>query len=138
MTRHLRPVLAFGVCAGLLAGCGNRDPYKRDDVWYPTGANAANLAAQVAHPADLVRGQNDPRQAAGGPARSVSRVWSDTPKSLTPGASGGGGGSGSGGGGSSSGFTGASSGSSGGDAPTNSALPSFPSLPALPGLLGGG
>ena len=118
MTRHLRSALAFAACLGILAACGNRDPYKRDDVWYPTGANAANLAAQVVNPDDLIRGRSDPKQLAAGPAKSVSRVLTDTPKSLTPGSSSGsGGGSGAGGGG--------GGGTPGGDTPTIPAIPSF-------------
>ncbi len=119
MTEYVRLTVAFAACLGILVGCGSRDPYQRDDVWYPTGANAANLAAQVANPNDLVRGQSDPKQQAGGPARSVNRVWTDSAKSLTPSASGGSSGGGSGGGS-------AGGGSAGGD------------TPSIPGLTGGG
>ncbi len=37
-----------------LAGCNQIDPYTREGVWRPNGANAANLRAMVAVPADLV------------------------------------------------------------------------------------
>jgi type IV pilus biogenesis protein CpaD/CtpE len=122
-----RLTLAGAVCLGFLAGCGNRDPYQRDDVWYPSGANAANLAAQVADPRDLVRGRNDLKQLADTSSRAIARVRSDSPKPLTPGtssgSSGGGGGSGSGGG------DGGGAGAGG--------TPTIPSVPSLPGLGGG-
>ena len=85
MTGYTRPGLAIVGCLVVLAGCSSRDPYKRDDVWYPTGANAANLAAQVADPADLAGGRSDPRQSALAPVKSVNRIWEDNPKELTDG-----------------------------------------------------
>lgn len=39
-----------------LAGCDATDPYLREGVWRPNGANEANLRAMVASPSDLVRG----------------------------------------------------------------------------------
>jgi len=36
-----------------LAGCDKTDPYLREGVWRPNGANDANLRAMVAVPADL-------------------------------------------------------------------------------------
>jgi len=39
-----------------LAGCSVFDPYLREGTWRPTGAPAANIAAQIARPSDLVRG----------------------------------------------------------------------------------
>jgi type IV pilus biogenesis protein CpaD/CtpE len=94
----------------VLAGCEERDPLRRTDVWYPTGSNAANIAAMVANPNDLIRGHGanggDGREA----ALAVERLWTDKTKPLpqvndSTGAisggtgAGGGGGSGSGGGG---------------------------------------
>jgi hypothetical protein len=37
-----------------LAGCNQIDPYQREGVWRPNGANDANLRAMVAVPSDLV------------------------------------------------------------------------------------
>jgi type IV pilus biogenesis protein CpaD/CtpE len=37
----------------VFAGCDRLDPYKREGVWRPNGANEANLRAMVAVPADL-------------------------------------------------------------------------------------
>jgi len=66
----------------LVAGCASFDPYRRTDVWYPTGANAGNIAAMVAEPRDLILGHGgdraDARQAAG----AVDRVWQDRKKPL--------------------------------------------------------
>ena len=86
----------------MLTGCEERDPLRRTDVWYPTGANAANIAAMVANPNDLIRG----RGAHGGDgteaATAVDRLWTDKTKPLphindSSGAASGGGGGGSGG-----------------------------------------
>ena len=59
----------------LLTGCADRDPYRRTDVWRPTGANAANLAAMVANPHDLAGGQGSSRQLAKAPERAVEHIW---------------------------------------------------------------
>ena len=94
MTRLLSGALGLMGCLTLLAGCGSRDPYRRDDVWYPTGANAANLAAMVAKPNDLAAGHGDQRQPASTHVMAAERIQLDQPKKLL--SSGGGGGSGSG------------------------------------------
>ncbi len=39
-----------------LAGCAELDPYTREGVWRPAGANAANLRAMVAVPSELQQG----------------------------------------------------------------------------------
>jgi type IV pilus biogenesis protein CpaD/CtpE len=94
MTRYTRLGLAIVGCLVGLAGCSSRDPYKRDDVWYPTGANAANLAAQVADPADLAGGRGDPKQRSAAQIKAVTRILTDAPKALSGGsttAAGGGG-----------------------------------------------
>lgn len=81
----------------LLAGCTSRDPYYRTDVWRPTGANAANIAAMAADPHDLIRGRGDDRQFSKPAARAVDKVWSG--QSSSGGSSGGASGGSSGGGG---------------------------------------
>jgi hypothetical protein len=90
----------------LLGGCSTIDPYAREGVWRPLGANEANLRVHVADPAMLDRGVDD-RNADGRvmaqavdryrhdrvrplPASSVSRVQ-PTGQGPTPTASGGGG-----------------------------------------------
>ena len=49
------PCLLF-IAAGLSA-CAETDPYTRNYSWQPTGANANNIAAQVANKKDLIRGR---------------------------------------------------------------------------------
>lgn len=39
-----------------LAGCEATEPYLREGTWRPTGSNDQNIAAQIIHPSDLVRG----------------------------------------------------------------------------------
>jgi type IV pilus biogenesis protein CpaD/CtpE len=67
----------------LVTGCADTDPYRRSDVWYPSGANAGNIAAMAARPSDLVLGRSgntgDARQDAG----SIDRIWQDRPKPLS-------------------------------------------------------
>ena len=82
MTGYARIGLAAIGCLLALAGCSSRDPYARDDVWYPTGANAVNLAAQVADPADLAGGRGDPTQHSAAQVKAVTRISTDTPKPL--------------------------------------------------------
>lgn len=85
-----------------IGGCMDRDPYRRTDVWRPTGANAANIAAMVADPNDLIRGRGTTRTDTKAPMMAIDRVVTDRPKPLVPigdqtGSGGGsGGGSGSG------------------------------------------
>ena len=90
MPGYARLVLAVVACLTMLAACDNRDPYKRDDVWYPSGSNAANLAAQVANPADLAGGRGDPRAYAPAQLKAVNRILTDAPRALIGGGTGGG------------------------------------------------
>ncbi len=83
MNGNIQLGVLAAILLGMLAGCSSRDPYARDDVWYPTGAPAANLAAQLANPADLAGGRDDPRQASAASVRAVNRIWADTPKALS-------------------------------------------------------
>ena len=96
----------------MLASCEERDPLRRTDVWYPSGANAANIAAMVANPNDLIRGHGARGGDGADAALAVDRVWQDKakplPQSSDSSAIGGGGGSGGGGGGSGSGSGGGS------------------------------
>lgn len=52
----MKSMLCTAAVALTLAGCDATDPYLRDGVWRPNGANEANLRAMVASPSDLVRG----------------------------------------------------------------------------------
>ena len=56
MTRG-RNFAAVVCLLALLSGCNALEPYNRPHSWHPTGANAANLAAMVANPADIAHGR---------------------------------------------------------------------------------
>lgn len=114
MMRNLLPWLTLLACLVSFSGCDSRDPYLRTDVWQPTGANAANLAAMVANPQDLIRGRGVTATDSKAPELAVENIWNDKPKQLPDmtGTSSGSSGSGSGSGGSGSGGSG--SGGSGG------------------------
>jgi hypothetical protein len=98
------------LCAtAALAGCMDRDPYRRTDVWRPTGSNAANIAAMVADPKDMISGRGAGGQSSKPSIVALDRLAIDRPKPLpapngaTSGGNQGGGGSGGSGGGSGSG-----------------------------------
>jgi len=90
MTRRSQASTCLLLSLGLLlAGCDgdyNKEPYQRTDVWYPTGANAGNLAAQAVNPADLIRGRHptDPINSTA-EVIAVNRVLTDRPKALSGG-----------------------------------------------------
>jgi type IV pilus biogenesis protein CpaD/CtpE len=66
----------------LLSGCAAVDPYRRPGMWQPEGANAANMAAMVERPFDLLRGRKD-RTARTHHARdAVERLWEERQRPL--------------------------------------------------------
>jgi type IV pilus biogenesis protein CpaD/CtpE len=95
MSKLITVVLA--AAAVMLAGCEDLDPYHRQDVWYPSGATQANLAAQVANPYDMVRGHGVSTSDGELAAAAVTRARQDHVKPLlNPNSTGGGGGGGGG------------------------------------------
>jgi type IV pilus biogenesis protein CpaD/CtpE len=76
----IRNSLTLAAC--LVAGCASPDLDRSTSKWHPTGANAANIAAMVANPRDMIRGRGgrgtDARQAAG----AIGRVWQGPTQSL--------------------------------------------------------
>lgn len=84
MNSPRRLAAAFGLACVLaaLAGCTERDPYRRTDVWQPTGASAGNLAAQVADPNDLIRGRGATRVDGHNATTAVERLWNGTPRPV--------------------------------------------------------
>lgn len=113
MIRHsIRSVCVILVLAGL-AGCADRDPYRRTDVWHPTGSNSANMAAMVADPHDLIRGRGVTASDSQPAVLAVDRISQGQPRSLIPGSTGGAAAASGGGGGGGSGAA-AGSGASGG------------------------
>lgn len=117
-----RGLLHGGLAASLiaLAGCGGQnylDPYEKPYAWHPTGAPAANIAAQVVDPRDLVAGRGTNTKDTQEFTLAIQHIWADAPKPLITqgGGSSSGGGSASGPGASGSG-PGASGGAAGGSA----------------------
>ena len=86
--RHAIPYRSL-VLLSLLAcaGCEQRDPYMRTDVWRPTGANAGNIAAMVADPRDLIRGRDTAGQDSRAATLAVGQIWANQPTPLLQGAS---------------------------------------------------
>jgi hypothetical protein len=86
------------ILASALTGCAGAnylDPYEKPYTWHPTGAPAANLAAQLDNPRDLVAGRGGPEGDTTESSLAIERVWQDRPKQIA-GASGGGSGGGTG------------------------------------------
>ncbi len=75
--RHLVLLAAIG-----LAGCDAIDPLHRAGLWQPNGANGADLALQVANPADLVRGTGATTTDGQVAAAAVARLREDKVKKL--------------------------------------------------------
>ena len=112
MTRLIPPLLLLVIGGSLVSGCSRLDSYNRPYTWHPTGANTANIAAQVAYPQDLVVGE-------GSSATYAAQVLSPIPSGGSGISNGGAGsgGTGSGGGGTgigSGGHAGSSGGATGG------------------------
>jgi hypothetical protein len=68
----------------LLGGCAQIDPYTREDMWQPNGANSLNLAAMVVQPSDLIRGHGDPGPQPVLASIAVGRLLLGVPKPLPP------------------------------------------------------
>ncbi len=102
------------ILVGLLGGCEDRDPYRRTDVWYPSGVNAGNIAAMVVNPADLISGHGVQRSDGKEAVTAVNHIWQDRPKPLLDVTAVGGGSSGNGSGSSGGGGSGSSGGSGAG------------------------
>lgn len=66
----------------LMAGCAETDPYRRSGMWQPEGANAANIAAMVERPSDLIRGRSDRMPETRQGRDAIERLWDDRQRSL--------------------------------------------------------
>ncbi len=80
--KSARGITAIGLIA-ILGGCAATDPLLSDDNWQPNGANEMNIVAQVADPADLVRGR-EPTDGVDGQlaAAAILRLRTGTVKLL--------------------------------------------------------
>jgi len=71
--------------AGALSGCGaTTDTYRRPHTWHPSGVNAANIAAQVADPEDLVVGRGSDTTDAAAVVPGIQQV-DGAPAAAAPG-----------------------------------------------------
>jgi hypothetical protein len=100
----------------VLGACKVPDASGADQVWAPKGINAANLAAMVANPADLVRGRGDTGPEHKLAAQAVLDLWTNPTGAAGGGAAGGGAASLGASGGSASGGGALGGGASGGGA----------------------
>jgi type IV pilus biogenesis protein CpaD/CtpE len=66
----------------VVSGCDRLDPYQRDGVWRPNGANADNLRAMVAVPADLVAARPGAPANGGLAADALTRLRQDRVRPL--------------------------------------------------------
>lgn len=69
-------------CVFLIGGCTDMDPYRRTDVWYPSGSNAGNIAAMAAKPSDLILGRGSSTGDEYQATAAVNRIWHDRAKPL--------------------------------------------------------
>ena len=90
MRPFLPPLVLLLLGAGSLGGCARLDTYNRPYTWHPSGANAANLAAMVAHPADLQLGHGSYGSDAAPQVAAISAVEQNQSASLGGGAASGG------------------------------------------------
>jgi hypothetical protein len=65
-----------------LAGCDKTDPYLREGVWHPNGANEVNLRAMVAVPADLATASPADPADGGLAAAALNRLRHDRVRPL--------------------------------------------------------
>ena len=98
MYRVLPPLVLLIASVGALSGCSQLDSYNRPFTWHPTGANAANIAAQVADPDDLIVGRGSDRTDAATVVPGLQQVETGQAKGGSSAAGGSGAGVGAGGG----------------------------------------
>jgi hypothetical protein len=78
----LLPMVAVPALLLSLGGCDTVDPYKREGMWRPNGANALNRELQVARPSDLVQGRGTVTADGDTAARAIDRMRADKIKPL--------------------------------------------------------
>jgi hypothetical protein len=87
---HRRLGRPAGLLLALLAlgGCAVTDTYSRPGTWHPDRANAANLAAMAANPADLLHGRGRDGSDSALAAAAIERLWDGSQQPGTSGAGG--------------------------------------------------
>ena len=65
-----------------LCGCTAADPYAREGMWQPSGANSLNLAAMVSDPHDLIRGHGEAGAQPVQATTAMDRLLADKAKPL--------------------------------------------------------
>jgi hypothetical protein len=84
MTKIFRLAKTASMVA-LLSGCNALEPYQRPYSWHQTGVNAANLAAMVVDPTDLVHGHVSGVSDGSAAAAAIDRLRHDHVKPLPDG-----------------------------------------------------
>ncbi len=82
MSRLVTRSATAALLLAALGGCTATEPYLRPGVWTPTGADAANLAAMVENPQDLVQGRAPGPSDGARAAAAVDRLQRGQTKSL--------------------------------------------------------
>ncbi len=82
MTRLAYPLMLLCLVGGVLAACDSTDPYLRQGVWRPNGANDADLNAMVAGPSDLALSTPAARADGGLAAAALTRLREDRVRPL--------------------------------------------------------
>lgn len=70
------------LATALIGGCAQIDPFQREGMWRPSGANEANLRAMVVDPGHLVVGVGSERADGQVAAAAVDRLRRDRVRPL--------------------------------------------------------
>ena len=81
MRTRLHPLMLLPLLAAT-AACDQIDPFRRDGVWRPTGANEHNLSVMLARPSERVRGTDEPGALGATAAGAVERLRTDKVRTL--------------------------------------------------------
>ena len=78
----MKTIILATIASMLVSGCAAQDPYTREGVWRPNGANDRNLRAMIANPDDLTAGAVDTAADGQVMAAAVARYRSGRVKEL--------------------------------------------------------
>jgi hypothetical protein len=82
LTRLLPRLLVLSLALPALAACDRTDPYKREGMWRPSGANDTNFELQVARASDLVMGRGADEGNGFQAAAAIARYENDKERAL--------------------------------------------------------